>query len=198
MSDSLLPHGLQDARLPCLSPTPGVHSNSCPMSRWCHPTISSSVVPLSSCLLSFPASGSLQISQFFTSGSQSTGVSALASVLPMNIQVWSPLGWTGWISLQSKGLSRVLSTPQFKSINSSALSFLYSPTLTSKLDYCKNHGFDYMYLSQLFNMLSRFVIAFLPRNNYLPIFFALESSAHPFRWQFRCHFSGESSVATEN
>ena len=109
VSDSLRPHGLQHARPPCPSPTPGVYSNSCPLSWWCHPTISSSVVPFSSCLQSFPASGSFPMSQFFASGGQSIGVSASASVLPMNIQNWFPLGWTGWISLQSKGLSRVFS-----------------------------------------------------------------------------------------
>ena len=109
MSESLWPHGLQHARLPCPSPTPGVYSNSCPLHQWCHPTISSSVVPFSACLQSFPALGSFPMSQFFTSGDQSIGVSASASVLPMNIQHWFPLGWTGWISLQSKGLSRVFS-----------------------------------------------------------------------------------------
>ena len=103
------PHGLQHTRLPCPSPTPGVYSNSCPLSRWCHPTISSSVVPFSSHLQSFPASGSLQMSQFFPLGGQTIGVSASTSVLPMNIQDWFPLGWTGWIALQSKGLSRVFS-----------------------------------------------------------------------------------------
>ena len=105
---TLQPHGLQSARPPCPSPTPGVYSNSCLLHRWCHPTISSSVV-LFSCLQSFPASGSFQMSQLFTSGGQSTGVSASALVLPMNIQDWFPLGLTGWISLQSKGLSRVFS-----------------------------------------------------------------------------------------
>ena len=109
MSNSLWPHELQYARPPCPSPTPGVYANSCPLSWWCHPTISSSVVPFSSCPQSFPASGSFQVSQFFASGGQSIGVSASASVLPMNIKDWSPLGWTGWISLQSKGLSRVFS-----------------------------------------------------------------------------------------
>ena len=104
---SLQPHGLQHTRPPCPSPNPRVYSNSCPLSRWCHPTISSSVVPFSSCLQSFPASGSFPMSQFFTSGGQNTGVSASASVLPMNTQDWSPLGWTHWIYLQSKGLSRV-------------------------------------------------------------------------------------------
>ena len=107
--DSLRPHGLQHARLPCPSPTPGACSNSCPSSQWNHPTISSSVVPFSSCLQSFPASGSFPMSQFFTSGCQSIGASASASVLPMNIQDWFPLGLAGWISLQSKGLSRVFS-----------------------------------------------------------------------------------------
>ena len=109
VSDSLLPHELQHARSPCPSPAPRVHPNPCLLSRWCHPTISSSVVPFSSCPQSFPASGSFQMSQLFTSGGQSIGVSASTSVLPMNTQDWSPLGWTGWISLQSKGLSRVFS-----------------------------------------------------------------------------------------
>ena len=109
VSNSLWPHGLQHARPPCPSSTLGVHSNSCPLSQWGHPTISSSVVPFSSCLQSFPASGSFQMSQFFPSGGQSIGVSASASVLPMNNQDWFPLGWTGWISLKSKGLSRVFS-----------------------------------------------------------------------------------------
>ena len=109
MSDSLWPHELQHIRSPCPSPAPRVHPNPCPLSQWCHPTISSSVVPFSSCPQSFPASGSFQMNQLFTSGGQSTGVSASASVLPMNTQDWSPLGWTGWISLQSKGLSRVFS-----------------------------------------------------------------------------------------
>ena len=107
MSDSLRPHGLQHSRLPCPSPTPGAYSNSCPLSWWWHSTTSSSVFPFSSCLQSFPASGSFPLSQFFTSGGQSIGVSASVSVLPKNIQDWFPLGWTGWISLQSKGLSRV-------------------------------------------------------------------------------------------
>ena len=109
VSDSLRPHGLQHAKPPCPSPTPGVYSNSCPLSRWCHPTISSSVIPFSSHLQSFPASGSFQMSQFFASGGQSIGLSASASVLPMNIRDWFPLGCLGWISLQSKGLSRVFS-----------------------------------------------------------------------------------------
>ena len=109
VSDSLRPHELQHARPPCPSPTPGVHPNPRPSSRWCHPAISSSVVPFSSCHQSFPASGSFQTSQLFASGGQSIGVSASTSVLPMNTKDWSPLGWTGWISLQSKGLSRIFS-----------------------------------------------------------------------------------------
>ena len=109
MSDSLQPHELQHIRPPCTSPTPGFHPNPCSLSQWCHPTISSSIVPFSSCPQSFPASGSFQMSQLFASGSQSIGVSASTSVLPMNIQDWFPLGWTGWVSLQSKGLSRVFS-----------------------------------------------------------------------------------------
>ena len=106
---TLRPHGLQHARPPCPSPTPRIYSNSCPLRWWCHPTISSSVVPFSSCLQSFPASGSFPMSQFFTSGGQSIAVSTSASLLPMNIQDWFPLWLTSWISLQSKGLSRVFS-----------------------------------------------------------------------------------------
>ena len=109
VSDSLWSQGLQHASPPCLSPTPGVYPNSCSLSQWCHPTISSSVIPFSSRLQSFPASESFQMSQLFTSGGQSIGVSASASVLSMNTQNWAPLGWTGWTSLQSKGLSRVFS-----------------------------------------------------------------------------------------
>ena len=103
MSDSVEPHGLQHAKLPCPPPSPEVSSNSCPLSQWCHPTISSSVVPFSSCPQSFPASGSFAVSQLFASGDQRIGTSASASVLPLNLQGWFPLGWTGWISLQPKG-----------------------------------------------------------------------------------------------
>ena len=110
MSDSVWPHGLQHARAPCPPPTPRAYSNSCSLSRWCHPTILSSVVPFSSSIQYFLASGSFPVSQFFSSGGQSIGVSALASVLSMNIQDWFPLGWPGWISLQSKGLSGVFSS----------------------------------------------------------------------------------------
>ena len=135
VSDSLQAHGLQHARLPCPSPTPRVSTNSCPLSQWCHPTISSSVIPFS-CLQSFPASGSFLRSHFFASGGQSIGALASASVLPMNILDWFPLRWTGWISLQSKELfQESFPTPQFKSISSSALSFLYDPALTSIHDY---------------------------------------------------------------
>ena len=109
MSNSLQPHGPQHARPPCPSPTPRVHANPCPLSQWCHLTTSSSVVPFSSCPQSFPASGSFQMSQPFASGRQSIGASASASVLQMNIQGWFPLGWTGWISLRFRGLSRVIS-----------------------------------------------------------------------------------------
>ena len=140
VSDSLQPHESQHARPPCPSPTPRVHSNWCPLSRWCHPAISSSVIPFSSCSQSFPALGSFPMSQLFASGGQTIGVSALASVLPKNTQGWSPLEWTGWISLQSKGLSTP--TPHFKRINSSVLSFLHSPTFTSIHDHWKNHSLD--------------------------------------------------------
>jgi len=109
VSEFLWPHGPQHARPPCPSPTPGAYSNSCPLSQWCHPTISSSLVPFI-CLQSFPASGSFKMNQLFASGGQSIGVSASTSILPVNTQDWFSLGWTGWISLQSKGLSRVFSS----------------------------------------------------------------------------------------
>ena len=128
VSDSLRPHELKHTRPPCPSPTPGVYPNSCPLSQWCHPTISSSVIPFSSCPQSFPASGSVQMSQLFASGGQNMGVSASTSVLPMNIQDWFPLGWTGWGPISPRDFQESCPTPQFKSINSSVLSFLYSPT----------------------------------------------------------------------
>ena len=132
MSDSLRPHESQHARAPCPSPTPGVHSDSCPSNRWCHPAISSSVVPCSSCPQSLPASESFLMSQLFTWGGQSTGVSALASFLPKKSQGWSNLEWTGWISLQSKGLSRVFNTtvqkPQFLGTQPSSQSNSYIHT----------------------------------------------------------------------
>ena len=140
--DSLRPHESQDARPPCPSPTPGVHSDSCPSSQWCHPAISSSVVPFSSCPQSLPASESFPISQLFTWDSQSTRVSALASFLPKKSQGWSPSdGLVG--SPRSSRFSQESSPiPQFKSINSSALSLLHSPTLTSIHDHWKNHSLD--------------------------------------------------------
>ena len=140
MSKSLWPHGLQHPRPPCPSSTPKVYSNSCPLSQWCYPTISSSVIPFSSCLQSFPASGSSQMSQLFAWGGQSTGVSASTSVLPMNTQDWSPLGWTDWILCSPRDSQESSPTTQFKSISSLALSFLHSPTLTSIHDYWKNHS----------------------------------------------------------
>ena len=140
MSVFLQPHGLQHIRLPCPSPTQAAYSNTCPLHRWCHPTISSSVI-FSSCLQSFPASRSFPMSGFFALGGQSIGVSASALVLPVNIQDWFPLGLTGWISLQSKGLSTVFSniTVQKSQFFSPQL---YSLTLTSIHDYWKNHSSD--------------------------------------------------------
>ena len=123
VSDSLRPHESQHARPPCSSPTPGVHSDSCSSSWWCHPAISSSVIPFSSCPQSLPASESVPMSQLFTWGGQSTGVSALASFLPKKSQGWSPLEWTDWISLQSKGLSRVFSNTTVQTTNSSILAW---------------------------------------------------------------------------
>ena len=170
MSDSLWPHRLQHTRPPCPSPTPGVYSNSCPLSQWCHPTISSSIDPFSSHLQSFPASGSFPMSQFFTSGGQSIGVLALASVLPMNIQDWSPLGWTGWISLQSKGLSRVFSNTTVKKHQ------FFGAQLSSQSN-CHIYTWPlekpYLWLGKvmylLFTVLSRLVISFLSRSKHLLI-----------------------------
>ena len=150
MSDSLQHHGLQHARLPCSSPSPGVCSNSSPFSWWYHPTILSFVIPFSSCLLSFPESGSFQMSQLFASGSQSIGVSA--SVFPMNIQDWSPLEWTVGSPCSPRDSQESSQTPQFKSIDASVLSFLYGPTLTSIYDYWKNHSFDKMDLCRQSNI----------------------------------------------
>ena len=131
MSNSLWPHGLQHAGLPYPSPTPGACSNSCPSSQWCHPTISSSIIPFSSCPQSLRASGSFPMSQFFASGGQSIGVSASASVLPMNNQDWFSLGWTSWISLQFKGLSRVFSNTTVQKPQFFGAQLLHSPTLAS-------------------------------------------------------------------
>ena len=172
MSNSLRPHGLQHIRLPCPSPTPGACANSCPLSWWCHQTISSSVVPFCSCLQFFPASGSFPMSQSFTSDGQSIRVSASASVFPMNTQGWFPLGLTGWISCSPRDSQEFSPTPQFKSINSSALRFLYGPTLTSahgKTIALTRQTFVGKVMSLLFNMLYRLVIAFLPRSKHLLI-----------------------------
>ena len=141
MSNSLQPHGLQHDRPSCPSPTPRVHSNSCPLSWWCHPTILSSVIPFSSCLQSSQHQGLFK----WKGGIRwpSIGVSALASVLPMNIQESFLLGWTSWMSLQSKGLSRVFSNSTVQKHQFFRVSFLYSPALTSVHDYWKNHSLDY-------------------------------------------------------
>ena len=136
LSGSLRHHGLQHTRPPCPSPSPRVYSNSCPLSWWCHPTISSSVVSIYSCLQSFPVSGSFLKKRLFKSDGQSVEASASASALPRNIQDWFPLGWTSWISLQSKGSQE---SSQFKSINSLVLSLLYGTILISIPDYWKNH-----------------------------------------------------------
>ena len=168
MSDTLRPHESQHARPPCPSPTPGVYSNSCPLSWWCHPTISSSVVPFSSLPQSFPASGYFQMSHFFPSVGQSNGVSASTSVLPMNFQDWFPLGWTGWISLQSKGLSRVFfdTTVQKHKFFGSQLSFIVQhPYMTTgKIIALTRQTFVDKVMSLIFTMLSGLVITFLPRS----------------------------------
>ena len=175
VSDSLWPHESQHTRPPCPSSTPGVYSNSCPSSRWCHPAISSSVIPFSSCPQSLPASGSFPMSQLFSWGGQSIGVSASASVLPMNIQDWSPLGWTGLISLLSKGLSRVFSNTtvqkhQFFGAQLSSQSNSHIHTWpTGKTIALTRRTFVGKVMSLLFNMLSRLVITFLPRSKHLLI-----------------------------
>ena len=142
VSDSLRPHESQHTRPLCPSPTLGVYPNSCPSSQWCHPTISSSVILFSSCPQSFPASGYSQMSQLFISGGQSIGVSASTSVLPMNTQDWSPLGWTGWTSLQSKGLSTVFCNNAVQKHQFFCALLSLGPTLTSIHHYRKNHSFD--------------------------------------------------------
>ena len=171
MSDSLQPLGLQHARPFCPSPTPGVYSNPRPLSRWCHATISSSVIPFS-CLQSYPASRSFLMSQLFASGGQSIGASASAAVLPVNVQDWFPLGLTSLISLQSKRLSRVFSNTTIHKHH--FFGALYNPPFTSIHDCWKNHSFDFINLvskevSLLFNIMSRFVIAFLLRSKRLLI-----------------------------
>ena len=173
MSDSLWPHGLQHSRPPCPSPFPGACSDSCPSSRWCHPTISSSVIPFSFCLHSFPAPRSFQMSKLFPSGGQNIGVSASASGLPVNIQDWFPLGLIGWVSLQSKDLSKVFN------INSKSLILQHSAFFVVQLSHlCMTTGktialtiktFADKAISLLFKMPSGFVIAFLPRSKHLLI-----------------------------
>ena len=142
MSDYLWPHESQHTRPPRPSPTPGVYSNSCPSSQWCHPAISSSVVPFSSCSQSLPASGSFPTSQLFAWGGQNIELSASASVLPVNTQDLFPSGWTGRLTLQSKGLSRVFSNTTVQKHQFLAFSFLHSTTLTSIHDHWKNHSLD--------------------------------------------------------
>ena len=142
VSDSLRPHESQHDRPPCPSPTPRVHSDSRPSSQWCHPAISSSVVPFPSCPQSLPASGSFPMSQLFACVGQSTGVSALASFLPKKSQGWSPSEWTGGYPCSPRDSQESSPTPQFKSINSSALSFLHSPTLASIHDHKKHRSLD--------------------------------------------------------
>ena len=182
MANSLWPHWLQHARPPCPSPGPGVYSNSYPLSRWCHSTISSSVILFSSCLQSFPASRSLQMSQFFTSGGQSIGVSASASVLQMNIQDWFPLGWTDWISLQSKGLKTLLQNHSSKaSILQCSAFFIVQPShsymTTGKTIVLTTWTFVDKVMSLLLNMLSRLVITFLPSSRRLLISWLQSPSA---------------------
>ena len=182
VSDSLPPHGLHHDRLPCPSPTPRACSNSCPSSRWSHPNISSSVVPFSSCLQSCPASGSFPVSHFFTSSGQSIGFSTSASVLAINIQDCFPLEWTGWISLQSKGFSKESSTQCSKvSILQRSAFFMVQlshPNMTTgKTIALSRQTFVGKVMSQLFNMLSRLVTAFLPRSKHLLI-----SCSHHLQW----------------
>ena len=177
----LQPRGLPHTRLPCPSPTPITCSNSCPSSRWCHPTISSSVILF--CLQSFPASGSFQMSQFFASGGQSIGVSALASLLPMNIVDWLPLGLTSWISLQSKGLSKSLlqhHSSKTSILRPSALFIVHlsHPYMTAgKTIALTRQNFVGKVMSLLFNMLCRFIVVFLPRSKCLLISWLQSPSA---------------------
>ena len=171
MYESLWPHGPQHTRPPCPSPTPGVYPNSCPLSRWYHQTISSSVLPFSSHLQSFLASGSFPVSQFFASDGQSTRVTAIASVLPMNIQDWFLLGWTGWISLLFKGLSRVPHHSSKASILWHSAFFIVQlshPYMTIRKTIASTRrSFVGKVMSLLFNMLSSLVISFLSRSKCL-------------------------------
>ena len=182
MSNSLWPHESQHTRPPCPLPTPGAYSNSYPSSRWCHPAISSSVIPFSSCPQSLPASGSFPMSHLFAWGGQSIRVSASTSVLPMNTQDWSPLGWTGWISLQSKGLSIVSSNTtvqkhQFFSTLLSSQSNSHPYMTTGKTIALTRWTFVDKATSLLFNMLSWLVITFLPRSKCLLISWLQSPSA---------------------
>ena len=188
MSNSLWPHEPQHTKPPHPSPLPRVYPNSCPLSWWCHPTISSSVIPFSSCLQSFPASGSFQRSQLFALGGQSIGVSASTLVLPMNIQDWSPLGWTGWISLQSKGLSKSLlqhHNSKASILRRSAFFIvqLSHPYMTTgKTIALTRWTFVGKVMSLLLNMLSRLVMTFLPRSKHLLISWLQSPSALSFFW----------------
>ena len=182
MSDSLQPHGLQNARLPCPSPTPRACSNSCPWSWWCHPTISSSVIPFSSCLQPFLASGSFPVSQFFTSDGRSIGVSTSASVLPMNIQDWFPLGLTGFDFLVVQGTllqhhSSKASILQCSAFFTVKLSHPYMTT--GKIIALTRQTFVGKVMSLLFNRLSNLVIAFLPRCKHLLI---SDGCSHHLQW----------------
>ena len=182
MSDSWRPHGLQHARLPCPSPFPRVSSKSCLLSQWCHPTISPLVVPISFCPQTFPASGYFPKNRFFESGGRSVGSSASALVLPVNIQGWSPLGWTGWISLQSEGLSRVFSSTtvqkhQFFGAQLSLWSTSHPYMTTGKTVGLTRWTFVGKVMSLLYNMLCRFVIAFLPKSKRLLISWLQSPSA---------------------
>ena len=176
VSDSLLPRGLQQARSPCPSPTPRVYPNSCPLIWWCHPTISSSVIPFSSCLKSFPASESFQMSQLFASDGQKIGVSASTSVLPMNTWDWSPLGWTGWI-LQSKGLSSSSKASILRHSTFLIVQLSHPYMTTGKTIALTRWTFVHKVMSLLFNMLSRLVITFLPRTKRLLILWLQSPSA---------------------
>ena len=172
MSTSIWPHGLQHTKVPCPSASPGVCSDSFPLSRWCYPITSSSVVPFSLCLQSFPASGSFPMSQLFPSGGQSIGVSASVSVLSMNIQNWFPSEWTGWILLQSKGLSRVFSNTtvqkhQFFGTQFFIVQLSHPYMTTGKTIALTIWPFVSKVMFLHFNMLSRSVIAFLPRRKRL-------------------------------
>ena len=175
LSNCLLPHGLQHARLPCLSLSPGACSNLCPLSRWCHPTISSFVVPFSSCLQSLPASGSFPMSWLFATGGQRIGASASASVPPVDTQDWFSSGLTSWSPCSPRDSQVSSPTPPFKSINSLVFSLLYGPSFTSIHDFWEKNialtgqTFVGRVRSLLFNMLSRFVIAFIPRSKHLLI-----------------------------